>query len=251
MSTTCSSTRGPARPPSLVTWPMSTTAASRCLASCTRRWALSRTCTMEPGEDSSSGSATVWMESMTTSPGPSSSSAARMPGSCVSDSSHSPLSERAQAAGPVAHLRRALLGRHVEPAAAAAARAAATCRARVDLPMPGSPPMSVTEPGTSPPPSTRSSSGTPVGIGKPASASTSVMGRATAAGRPCPLTRPEPPARPVGPTSSTSSTRAFQAPQDGHRPAHLGWVAAHSVQRWTTRSRVMAPNLGRGCRGLP
>jgi len=34
----------------------------------------------------------------------------------------------------------------------------ASCNIRVDFPMPGSPPISVTEPVTSPPPSTRSSS---------------------------------------------------------------------------------------------
>jgi hypothetical protein len=33
---------------------------------------------------------------------------------------------------------------------------------RVDLPMPGSPPISVTDPGTRPPPSTRSNSAEPV-----------------------------------------------------------------------------------------
>ena len=70
VSTTCSSTRGPASPPSLVTWPTRTTAMPRSLASRTSRWAHSRTCTTEPGAEPSSGSMTVWMESTTTRRGP-------------------------------------------------------------------------------------------------------------------------------------------------------------------------------------
>ena len=50
VSTTCSSTRGPARWPSLVTWPTSTTAhAPAPWPRCTRRWAHSRTWVTEPG----------------------------------------------------------------------------------------------------------------------------------------------------------------------------------------------------------
>ena len=57
VSTTCSSTRGPARPPSLVTCPTKTIGRSRALASCTRRCAQPRTCATEPGAEFSSGSA--------------------------------------------------------------------------------------------------------------------------------------------------------------------------------------------------
>ncbi len=53
------------------------------------------------------------------------------------------------------------------------ARAAAACSSRVDLPMPGSPPMSTSDPWTSPPPSTRSNSETPVASRSSAAASTS------------------------------------------------------------------------------
>ena len=44
---------------------------------------------------------------------------------------------------------------------------------RVDLPTPGSPPISTTEPATSPPPSTRSSSDSPVGVRSAVAVSTS------------------------------------------------------------------------------
>ncbi|CFW44741.1 Uncharacterised protein [Bordetella pertussis] len=40
---------------------------------------------------------------------------------------------------------------------------ASACSSSVDLPMPGSPPISTTAPATSPPPSTRSNSSSPVG----------------------------------------------------------------------------------------
>ena len=42
------------------------------------------------------------------------------------------------------------------------ASVAASCSSSVDLPMPGSPPISSAEPGTMPPPVTRSSSAMPV-----------------------------------------------------------------------------------------
>ena len=41
--------------------------------------------------------------------------------------------------------------------------ASSACSSSVDLPMPGSPPISTTPPATMPPPSTRSSSSSPVG----------------------------------------------------------------------------------------
>ena len=60
------------------------------------------------------------------------------------------------------------------------------CSSRVDLPMPGSPPISTTEPCTSPPPSTRSSSPIPVSVRASVVNATSVSGvmRATPAALP-------------------------------------------------------------------
>ena len=62
-------TRGPASAPSFVTWPTSTMAIPRRFASCTRRCAHSRTWTTEPAVDGRSGSATVWILSITTTSG--------------------------------------------------------------------------------------------------------------------------------------------------------------------------------------
>src|SRR5439155_3570127 len=97
---------------------------------------------------------------------------------------------------------------------------------RVDLPMPGSPPTSVTETGTIQPPSTKSNSANPVRY-----RATEVVcrlesrtGIAAVSFQPSNL----PTFRPTG-----SSTRLFHAPQLSQRPPHFGWSAPHSVQRNT------------------
>ncbi len=51
VSTMCSSTRGPASAPSLVTWPTSTMAVPLALAARVRCAAHSRTCATEPGAE--------------------------------------------------------------------------------------------------------------------------------------------------------------------------------------------------------
>ncbi len=51
VSTMCSSTRGPASAPSLVTWPTSTIAVPLALAARVRWAAHSRTCATEPGAE--------------------------------------------------------------------------------------------------------------------------------------------------------------------------------------------------------
>ena len=81
----CSSTRGPASPPSLVTWPTSTTAMPRSLAIDTNRAALSRTWATEPAAEEISGVCTVWMESTTSTLGDTSSTEATMLGTTVSE----------------------------------------------------------------------------------------------------------------------------------------------------------------------
>ncbi len=65
----CSTTRGPAIWPSLVTWPMRITAEPLRLAKRTSSWAQARTCPTVPGADSSVSDHSVWIESMTTSAG--------------------------------------------------------------------------------------------------------------------------------------------------------------------------------------
>ena len=231
VSTTCSSTRGPASAPSLVTWPTSTVARSRLLASRTSRAAHSRTWATDPGAEPSSGSKTVWMESTTTRSGcdlvdlgdqvaagpsrwPASSRGARVPSrsarrrTCWGDSSADDVERRWPPTWPPP---------------------TATWSSSVDLPMPGSPPTRVTEPGTRPPLSTRSTSREPVERGPP-------LGRR----------RPRRSARPDRPSPrahdrrrrrpSSSSTRVFHSPHDGQRPTHLGLGPPHSWQRNTDRT---------------
>ena len=70
VSTTCSSTRGPARPPSLVTWPTRTTAMPRPLAACDQAGrALADLRHRARAPSRCSGWWTVWMESTTTTVG--------------------------------------------------------------------------------------------------------------------------------------------------------------------------------------
>ena len=101
------------------------------------------------------------------------------------------------------------------------------CSRIVDLPMPGSPPISTTEPSTRPPPNTRSNS--PEAVEKRGISSTLTSARVLICAC-CPVQ----PARPVGaatpPLSIMVSVRVFHAPHSEHWPAHLGKVAPHSVQ---------------------
>ncbi len=70
--------------------------------------------------------------------------------------------------------------------------------------------------------------------GRASAATISVMGRAVAAT----------PARPDRPDAA-SSTRVFHAPQDGQRPAHLGWLVPHSVHRFLLMSRQPTQGVSR------
>ena len=69
VSTMCSSTRGPASAPSLVTWPTSTMLTPSSLAARVRWAAHSRTCATDPGAEVSWSEYTVWMESITATSG--------------------------------------------------------------------------------------------------------------------------------------------------------------------------------------
>ena len=224
VSTTCSSTRGPASPPSLVTWPTSTTGTPRRLASPTRRCAHSRTCTTLPGADGTSGSAMVWMLSTTTRWGCTWSMAATMWGSEVSGSSHRC---GCTACSRSARRRTCWALSSALTYSVRVGHWASSCSRMVLLPMPGSPPSRVTEPGTRPPPSTRSSSGMPVGCGWANCASTSPMGTAR------PPTAAEPHARRRRRPLDVFH-QLFHASHEPHRPAHFGVAVPHSVQRYTS-----------------
>ena len=223
VSTRCSSARGPARPPSLVTCPTRTTLTPRALASATSRWAHPRTWPTDPEAEPSSGSCTVWIESTTTTAGARASTWPTTWGSDVSATSHSAGALTPSRSARSATCRAdssAVTYRQVWPPAATDASA---CSSSVDLPMPGSPPTTVTDPGTRPPPSTRSSSASPVGTGATASPTASVMGRGTDGGA------STAPTGPAGPTSS--SVRVPLASHAVHHPIHLGASAPHSLHR--------------------
>src|SRR5581483_3395356 len=222
----CSSWRGPARAPSLVTWPTNTTDTPRCLAIATRSPAHARTCVTLPGVPVASGSCTVWIESITTTDGCSASIAVATDGIAVSAriqrcGGSSPGSRSARRRTCWADSS-ADTSRHFSPPDAMADIA---CSSSVDLPMPGSPPTSVTDPGTSPPLSTRSSSPRPVERAVAVEWSTSPSSCGSVRGPAGRRSR-------VDATASTSSTNVFHSPHVGHFPAHRNAVAPQSVHRW-------------------
>ncbi len=109
----------------------------------------------------------------------------------------------------------------------ALAKAAPSCSSSVDLPMPGSPPISRAEPGTMPPPVTRSSSASPVGMRATCRRSGASVCNSTT--RPLELRiRPEPG---VAAGASASSTIVFHSPQATHLPAQR---EATAPQLWQT-----------------
>src|SRR6202050_1325076 len=104
---------------------------------------------------------------------------------------------------------------------------------RVYLPIPGSPPIRVTDPATRPPPSTRSSSAEPVSrrrLSTPASSAREVDGDLRAA---------LPPRRAGPPAPCSSATRVFHSPQAAHWPCHLGDEPPHDWQTKTSLDLAM------------
>ena len=94
VSTMCSSTRGPASVPSLVTWPTSTRLVPADLAWRVSCAAHSRTCATEPGAEVSCSEYSVWIESMTQKSGASACSANRIFSSWISASTRTFLPSR-------------------------------------------------------------------------------------------------------------------------------------------------------------
>src|SRR5690554_1923196 len=108
------------------------------------------------------------------------------------------------------------------------ARRHRVCSRMVDLPIPGSPPISTTEPVTRPPPNTLSSSDEPLGWRGVSSVETSAKVLTWACSPAQLLLRAPPPLPPVGVVSITVSTRVFHAWHSLHCPAHLLKVAPQS-----------------------
>src|SRR5947209_1045201 len=212
-STMCSTTRGPAIWPSLVTWPTRMMAAPVFLANLISACAEARTCVTVPGADSTVSVHMVWIESITISRG-------TVPSDSVETMSSTEVSAAsctAASASPSRSARSRTCATASSPEMyttrwpARAIRLVA-CVNSVDLPIPGSPPTSSTEPRTNPPPVTRSSSVIPEGR---RGASWLLPVRLSSANsRPFRLLRIETGMLPV----VSSSTSVFHSPQDSHLP---------------------------------
>lgn len=105
------------------------------------------------------------------------------------------------------------------------------CRARVDLPMPGSPPRSIMDPGTIPPPRIRSTSLFPMSILLSLSTEMSLRGTGLDS---------EIPTRAFGLAADEAlvlrdkpSFMVFHSPHAGQRPIHLEVSLPHDVQYHT------------------
>ena len=178
MSTRCSTARGPARSPSLVTWPTRSSGAPVDLAMRVRRSTQVRTWARLPAGWPSSGSETDWSESTTTSAGRCRSTAAS-----IASTSGPSMARRFRGTRPMREARPRTWASDSSAEASmtsspVAASDESTWKSSVDLPMPGGPNSSVTEPATTPPPMTRSSSLTPVASGCMASVETSASASA-------------------------------------------------------------------------
>src|SRR5688572_1529910 len=96
----------------------------------------------------------------------------------------------------------------------------AHCKNKVDLPMPGSPAINITEPGTIPPPNTRLSSASGVCnlISFVTTSSSSLCAlRCSFVSSSHPLVD-----RDLSSRCTISSTKEFHALHEGHLPVHLG-----------------------------
>ena len=184
-STRCSSDRGPAMAPSLVTWPTRMSATPAGPAALTYEVSAvvtARTWVTPPATPSDSVVDMVCTESTTMSDGR---TCSMWPSAvCRSDSAARNTSSWLQ---PVRSARIRIWPADSSPERYRARRPASaqrctTSSSSVDFPTPGSPASSVTEPGTSPPPSTRSSSLTPVWKCRVESGSIELMGTAGDAG---------------------------------------------------------------------
>ena len=209
-----------------------------------------RTCEMLPGAASISAMNMVWIESMMIKPGASSSTTASTWSSDVSANTR-----RSSFISPQIRSARILIcSSDSSPETYStlpirAAKFAAACMISVDLPMPGSPEISVSEPGTSPPPSTLLNSAIPVSIRSLCgAASTDFSGMALARFPPAaPLAAP--PRRRLSSTASSvtfCSNIEFQAPQM-HCPIHLGLSNPHSLQTYTTFAFFAILSPGQPC----
>ena len=192
---------------------------------------LSLTCDTVPEEEEISVQRMVWIESMTTRPGLVASINPQ-----ISSTSLSATREMFSCGTPRRSARSLICRTDSSPVTYSTSRLLLTsphsCKRIVDLPMPGSPPISVTLPSTMPPPSTRSSSPIPVTMRLFSSVVLIVLSL-SGVRLVCPGTRAGAAALPpdgLAGSATTSSTIVFHAPHDGQRPSQRGLVSPHWVQ---------------------
>ena len=226
-------------PPSFVTWPISSRLVPRRFANRISTSVEARSWLTVPGAASIPSTYTVWTESMTSTRG---ASALVEPGHDLAHRGgaaevHGRAGD-AEPAGAQADLVERLLAADVDDAVAGPASEAAAWSVRVDLPMPGSPPISIAAPATIPPPRTRSSSSIPVrrrGGGAVARSSSTSSSRR----RRLPSATGDAPPAPGTAEGAASSVMLFQPPHELQRPAQRGWTAPQAWQtkwRWSRRA---------------
>ena len=205
----CSTTRGPAIAPSFVTWPITKTEISFCLANCTMRPTHSRNWATEPGADGNSAAVIVWIESTT-----STFVSVRFASASTLPNDVSASTCKLSPDKPSRRARWLTWRRDSSPVAYRTAIPPSNllliCCSSVDLPTPGSPPSSTTAPGTSPPPKTLSNSPKPV--------ATRSTGSSCSSASPC--ASAPPPALWVALEICVAES-VFQDEHSGHCPAHL------------------------------
>ena len=186
----------------------------------------SRTCATLPAADSRSGRNTVWIESMTSARGFTSSRCASTTDRSFSGQSKSPSVAMPSRSARIFTCTADSSAVTYRTGGAACASARAAWRSNVLLPTPGSPPINTSEPRTTPPPSTRSSS--PIPVRTRSSGSIEISFRARGRAEATPARRDE---RDATGRSSTSCTQLLPARrQSGHVPG-LGLENPHSWQR--------------------
>ena len=221
-STRCSSTRGPAIEPSLVTWPTSTVVMLRVLATRISAAATSLTWVTPPGTPSMPDGADG-LDGVDHQQRRADLLDVGEHGAEVGLGGEVELVVHAAGAvGAQPDLGGGLLAGDVERAVLMRAVCAATSSSSVLLPTPGSPASRIAAPGTRPPPSTRSSSGTPL-----VRDVDSLDRDLRRSGRPGSSPGRRPPAASGQPTSATDP-QAWHSPQ---RPTHLPVSQPHSAQR--------------------
>ena len=224
VSTMCSSTRGPASVPSLVTWPTSTIAVPLALAMRVSCAAHSRTWATEPGAEVSCSEYSVWIESMTQKSGASASSAATIFSRWISASTRTRLpsrpSRRARSATCAPLSSPVTYSTFICPRQGCRRPAAAACSCRCRGRRRSAPrrrrrcrrrARGRARPGRS---GVRATSAASISL------SVATGWRLASGWKRCVAAA----------ASARASSSVFQAPQCGHLPSHFGLVPPHSLQ---------------------